>query len=258
MPYGRRLSGEEPGPGLAPACPLWGIRFVALYGQTFGHPPPLEPIALTIMGVNSAAALAVTAETSFLLSFGSQAKPHKVSAVVVPGWDGEILLGWHTLKSLGITFALDGEGIPVRVRFTRLGVECELAGRCSDEVVRETRTMVQTVVAQMGKRQGFLLSGSPSGKTQGPGEEKLGPIGGHPAEQKAGKEQSNPGGTPPISCRSAEGKGEPDPKVREIGTQPLQSGRDRRSFWKAQQEAVAELQDTGRRDDSGPHATGHS
>ena len=33
-----------------------GKRFVALYGQTFGHPPPLEPIALTITGVNSAAA----------------------------------------------------------------------------------------------------------------------------------------------------------------------------------------------------------
>ena len=45
-----------------------GKRFVALYGQTFGHPPPLEPIALTITGVNSAAALAAPAETSFLLS----------------------------------------------------------------------------------------------------------------------------------------------------------------------------------------------
>ena len=34
---------------------------------------------------------------------------------------------------LGITFILDREGIPNRVKFARLGVECELMGPCSDE-----------------------------------------------------------------------------------------------------------------------------
>ena len=76
-----------------------GKRFVALYGQTFGHPPPLEPIALIITGVNSAAALAATAETSFLLSFGSQAKPHKVSAVGVPSSHSALPSPWTGKES---------------------------------------------------------------------------------------------------------------------------------------------------------------
>ena len=82
-----------------------------------------------------------------------------MSAVVVPGWDGEILLGWHNLMRLGITFVLDREGIPNRVRFARLGVECELMGPCSDEAARETRTMVQAVVAQIGKESTPHLGG---------------------------------------------------------------------------------------------------
>ena len=31
-----------------------GRKFVALYGRTFGHPPPMDPITLTVTGVNSA------------------------------------------------------------------------------------------------------------------------------------------------------------------------------------------------------------
>ena len=62
-----------------------GRRFVDLYRRTFGYPPPMDPITLTVTGVNSAASLAASAVTSFMLSFGPRTASHKVSAVVVPG-----------------------------------------------------------------------------------------------------------------------------------------------------------------------------
>ena len=184
-----------------------GKRFTELHKKVYKCLPKMDPIALTIKGVNSAAALQATAVVSFPLSFGPKTVPHLVSAVMVPGWDGEILLGWNDLMALGITFILDEKRTPTRVRFTRLGVECKLNGPCSEELARETRTMVQTIVAQMGKEPTLA---NPIGKPKDHERKELEPVDG-----KAGKLAQ-------------------DPKVREIA-QPLLDGRDRRSFWKKQQ-----------------------
>ena len=191
-----------------------GKRFTELHKKVYKCLPKMDPIALTIKGVNSAAALQATAVVSFPLSFGPKTVPHLVSAVMVPGWDGEILLGWNDLMALGITFILDEKRTPTRVRFTRLGVECKLNGPCSEELARETRTMVQTIVAQMGKEPTLA---NPIGKPKDHEGKELEPVDG-----KAGKLAQ-------------------DPKVREIA-QPLLDGRDRRSFWKRQ----TELQDPKR------------
>ena len=156
-----------------------GKRFVDLYKRVYGRLPKMDPVSLTIKGVNSAAALEATAIVSFPLNFGPRTVPHKVSAVMVPGWDGEILLGWNNLMSMGITFVLNEEGTPMRVKFTRLGVECKLTGPCSDELVRETRTMVQTIVAQIGEES---TSRTSVGKPQDPEGKEL-----KPTEAKAGK-----------------------------------------------------------------------
>ena len=75
-----------------------GKRFVDLYKRVYGRLPKMDPVSLTIKGVNSAAALEATAIVSFPLNFGPRTVPHKVSAVMVPGWDGEILLGWNNLR----------------------------------------------------------------------------------------------------------------------------------------------------------------
>ena len=206
-----------------------GRKFVALYGRTFGHPPPMDPITLTVTGVNSAATLRASAVTSFMLSFGPRAASHRVSAVVVPGWDGEILLGWHNLMRLGITFVLDREGIPSRVMFARLGVECELMGPCSDEAAQETRTMVQAVVAQIGKDSTPHLRGLPSGRPLAPGEEKL------VREYEEKKGQGDPKGAPRTPGSLRREGAEPDPKVRKCDIQPLPSGKDRRLHWRIQQ-----------------------
>ena len=173
-----------------------GRRFVDLYRRTFGYPPPMDPITLTVTGVNSAASLAASAVTSFMLSFGPRTASHKVSAVVVPGWDGEVLLGWHTLRTLGITFILNEEGIPERVNFTRIGVECELMEPCSVEAIRETRTVVQTVVAQMGEEWILHLGGSPSGKPQGPGGEDPDPWANARESTKREANKATPRGHP--------------------------------------------------------------
>ena len=109
-----------------------GKRFTELHKKVYKCLPNI-----TIKGVNSAAALQATAVVSFPLNFGPKTVPHLVSAVMVPGWDGEILLGWNDLMALGITFILDEKRTPTRVRFTRLGVECKLTGPCSEELVRE-------------------------------------------------------------------------------------------------------------------------
>ena len=185
-----------------------GRRFVDLYRRTFGYPPPMDPITLTVTGVNSAASLAASAVTSFMLSFGPRTASHKVSAVVVPGWDGEVLLGWHNLRTLGITFILNKEGIPERVNFTRIGVECELMEPCSVEAIRETRTVVQTVVAQMGEEWILHLGGSPSGKPQGPGGGKIQTHGRTPERAQSGKQARQPrGGIPDSWILTEEGRG---------------------------------------------------
>ena len=62
-----------------------GKRFVDLYKRVYGRLPKMDPVSLTIKGVNSAAALEATAIVSFPLNFGPRTVPHKVRAVMVPG-----------------------------------------------------------------------------------------------------------------------------------------------------------------------------
>ena len=66
-----------------------GGRFEELYRKVYGRPPKTEPMAVSIKGINSAASLKATGIVSFSLKFGPRATPHMVSAVLVPGWDGE-------------------------------------------------------------------------------------------------------------------------------------------------------------------------
>ena len=63
-------------------------------------------------------------------------------------------------------------------------------GPCSDEAARETRTMVQAVVAQIGKELTPHLGGLPSGRPLAPGEEKL------VREYEERKGQGDPKGAP--------------------------------------------------------------
>ena len=72
-----------------------------------------------------------------------------MSAVVVPECDNEILLGWRTLKDLGIDFSRKHNGEPIRVRFTRLGTDCELMELLPEETIQQVRTMVKTIIAQL-------------------------------------------------------------------------------------------------------------
>lgn len=90
----------------------------------------------------------------------------------------------------------------MRVKFTRLGVECKLTGPCSEELVRETRTMVQTIVAQIGEES---TSRTSVGKPQDPEGKEL-----KPTKAKAGKL--------PISEPT---KGEEEKKDPKVHPQPL-------------------------------------
>ena len=105
-----------------------GKRFVDLYKRVYGRLPKMDPVSLTIKGVNSAAALEATAIVSFPLNFGPRTVPHKVSAVMVPGWDGEILLGWNNLMSMGITFVLNEEGDPNASKIYSVGGGMQIDG----------------------------------------------------------------------------------------------------------------------------------
>ena len=109
--------------------------------------------------------------------------------------------------SICITFVLDEEGTPMRVKSTRLGVECKLTGPCSEELVQETRTMVQTIVAQIGEESTFKTS---VGKPQDPEGKEL-----KPTEAKAGKL--------PISEPT---KGEEEKKDPKVHPQPLLNEND--------------------------------
>src|SRR5690606_38452742 len=86
--------------------------------ETLGRRLPTRPITLNITGIKSESTVSVTKITSFHLRFGSCAVL-RVSSVVVPGWKGEILLGWKNLQALGLNFTLDKRGIPTRERFAR-------------------------------------------------------------------------------------------------------------------------------------------
>ena len=104
-----------------------------------------------VTGINSAAALSANSVVSFTLFFGKNATAaHEVSAVVIPEWDGEILLGWRTLKELGINFSHENKRKPARVRFTRLGTDCELMELLPEETIHhlgvsEAQNNVRTI-----------------------------------------------------------------------------------------------------------------
>ena len=129
-----------------------------------------------------------------------------------------------------INFVFNDEAVPVRVRFARLGIECELTEPCPDEVVLETRAMVQTVVTQLGEEQVLRLTGL----RQQSGEEKLGPSKEHSKGRKAGKRVHDLKGVSPGPDPTRGMEGEPAPKVRKKGAQlPERGSGDRMLAWKA-------------------------
>ena len=130
-----------------------GGKFIKLYKDIFGYPPHTIPITLHVSGINSSAGLRANAMTSFPLRFGHRLGVHRVSAVVVPEWEGEVLLGWRTLKTLGINFIQDEGGIPKKVRFTRLGVECELLEPYPEKVIGEVRNIINMITTKLDEEQ---------------------------------------------------------------------------------------------------------
>ena len=57
---------------------------------------------LRVTGVYSGALLTVTGVATFPLRFRGASSPTPITAIAVPEWKGELLLGWRTLRNLGI------------------------------------------------------------------------------------------------------------------------------------------------------------
>jgi hypothetical protein len=101
-----------------------GERFVGKWEGSYGK-VNMEKVDLKIAGVYSGASLSVAGMMTFPLVFQGAKAPTLVTAVVVPEWKGELLLGWRTLKNLGIELVFDRPVGPVTVKMRKIGAEME-------------------------------------------------------------------------------------------------------------------------------------
>ena len=61
--------------------------------------------------------------------------PVKITALVVPQWVGDLLIGWRNLRDLGFNFSNDAEGRPEKVLLTRVGAACDILRENREEVL---------------------------------------------------------------------------------------------------------------------------
>ena len=103
-----------------------GVRFLEKWEGNYGK-MEVEKVDLKVAGIYSGASLSVVGMMTFPLVFQEAKAPTLVTAVVVPEWKGELLLGWRTLKNLGIELGMkvDKPGGPVTVRMRKIGVEMD-------------------------------------------------------------------------------------------------------------------------------------
>ena len=78
-----------------------GAKFLEKWERNYGG-MEVDKVDLRVAGIYSGASLSVTGMMTFPLLFQGAKTPTPVTAVVVPEWKGELLLGWRTLKNLGI------------------------------------------------------------------------------------------------------------------------------------------------------------
>ena len=227
-----------------------GRQFAVLYKQTFGQEPPTRPISLTVTGIHSASSIAASLITSFPLQLTPDSTPLRVSAVMVREWEGGLLIGWRNLKSLGFNLALDAEGIPNRVRFARLGVECELMEGCSEEVVHHARAVGEALHARLDEAQRTRLDELhghwPLQRRVGGG---LASNGGHSEEAGVLGSDNSRAGVPAFGPWK-EGKRRERAKAQRSAQRPAQAGRDRRPIWRSQLRARWQAYKRGRAEDA--------
>lgn len=127
-----------------------GERYIKKYREKFGE-MEVKKIELKVAGVFSGATLSVQGATTFPLIFEGAKAPTLVTAVVVPEWSGEVLLGWRTLRNLGIQLAPDEPGKPVVVRLSKIGAEMEGIEMPQDKEILAAEALGSSVDKEMRK-----------------------------------------------------------------------------------------------------------
>ena len=112
-----------------------GKRFMEKWESSSKGKLVLKPIDLKISGVYSGAALTASGVTSFDIHLNGAPKPLRVTAIVVPEWSGELLIGWSNLRELGLGFRDGRDGKPESVLLRRIGADCPIVEGGDEEEV---------------------------------------------------------------------------------------------------------------------------
>ena len=127
-----------------------GERFMKKWKEKYGEMEVRE-VDLRVTGVYSGAPLTVKGVTTFPLLFKGASTPTLVTAVVVPEWSGELLLGWRTLRNLGIRLTYDNPGKPAVVKLSKIGVEMEAMEAPQNDEILAAEALGLSVDKEMRK-----------------------------------------------------------------------------------------------------------
>ena len=127
-----------------------GKQFVEKWEQSYGE-MEVRKIEMRVTGVYSGAPLTVKGTATFPLIFEGAKEATPVTAIVVPEWKGELLLGWRTLRNLGIELTLDGPARPVKVRMSRIGAEMEAVETPQDREILAAEALGCSVDRELRK-----------------------------------------------------------------------------------------------------------
>ena len=151
-----------------------GNSFLENWERSFGKPLVIKPFSLSIAGIYTGRSLSVKGITSFPLQFSESSTPTKIVAVVVPQWQGEILIGWRNLRSLGFTFSLNCEGHPSKVLLTKIGAECEILENSYDMEIHNARAIGHAIDRELWERElGWLRQSRASRQKRGQATSQL-------------------------------------------------------------------------------------
>lgn len=127
-----------------------GQNFLEKWEKNFGKIEVRE-IDLKITGVYSGAPLSVKGIATFPLVFEGAKAPTLVTAVVVPEWKGEILLGWRTLRNLGVELIFGESAEPVIVRLAKIGAEMKAIETPQDREILAAEALGHSVDQELRK-----------------------------------------------------------------------------------------------------------
>lgn len=127
-----------------------GEKFMKKWKAKFGE-MEVKEVDLKVTGVYSGAPLTVKGVTTFPLLFKGASTPTLVTAVVVPEWSGELLLGWRTLRNLGIQLTYSNPEKPVVVKLAKIGVEMEAMETPQNDEILAAEALGSSVDKEMRK-----------------------------------------------------------------------------------------------------------